>query len=445
MDDDFELEVIDLRTGQTLRTERETSAPPPPIPPPPDDEDVERSSLSGPSARGPSRRQMTGAVATVSLIVVVLIGLLGGIAGKLGGPFGPHVPTATLAPGADIFYLVNGVPWGKLQVDGRPLTLGYSQGTPVVFNLAIGPHTIVYAAPPFSRVTCTVSVPAATRDTCPMYTAPQDGNPNTAVPDGARGLDVGATVNHLSPDSLQALVSAAAQSIAAPISETTVPVGGRYQGANGSMLVAAEPLQAQVFYTLNTDPSASALGQNCVSLCDIPYGNGAPNTSSGWSVIASVVPVWRYTNASGATIQLPATPHVPGVATNQTGMPGLFLFFTVNWQGSWQVTPLFNNGPDQACLGATDVLYQDQAFSNWANGTGSTGIVAPNLADGCLMGRAILLVSQRGFSIALGSYSRPIPSLISSFLICQSPGGARLRWHASLLPSFSSPLTVAPK
>jgi hypothetical protein len=31
-----------------------------------------------------------------------------------------------------------------------------------------------------------------------------------------------------------------------------------------------------------------------------------------------------------------------------------------------------------------NMLYQDQAFSNWANGYSSTDIAAPNPADGCL-------------------------------------------------------------
>src|SRR5579872_1697057 len=286
MDDDFEVEVTDLRTGQVLKTAHEVLSPPaepaPPAAVTDDDFELEVTSLpTGPRApeealkrgrfvrppgQGPSRRQMTGAVATGVLIVVVLVGLLGGIVGNGGLPLGlfpTPAPTATLALGANEFYLVNGVPWGKLLADGKIVDVAYSQQSPAFFTLPTGQHTIEYDDSPFPRLRCTVSVPVAKTDSCPLYTPPAgDWASQYGITDTNRGLDLGATLSQLPSDTLQALVNAAASSIVAPVATTTVPAGGRYQGAGGKGIVATEPLQAQIFYVLNTDPN-TAFGENC--------------------------------------------------------------------------------------------------------------------------------------------------------------------------------------
>jgi hypothetical protein len=84
-------------------------------------------------------------------------------------------PTMTLSPSTYQFSWVDGVPWGALQVDGRPgpdlyQPLGRTaEGLSVLplFTLPRGRHMLRYVAALFPPLTCTVSVPAAPTDTCP--------------------------------------------------------------------------------------------------------------------------------------------------------------------------------------------------------------------------------------------------------------------------------------
>lgn len=423
MDDDFEIEVTDLRTGQVLKTARDL--PPPSVPsmslapsalPAPaggggdQDSELEITSLSTtttptapgqggalpdlvlpPPGRRRSRRHIIGAIVTSALVVVVLVGLLGGVVGKGGitlGLFPTPAPTATLAPGGDSFYMADGVPWGRLLADGKLVDVSYSSQQPSIFSLSTGHHTIEYDAAPFPRMRCTVSVPAAKADSCPLFTPDQGWATNNSILDATRGLDLGAKLSRLPPESLKALVAATEQSLGAPISTTTVPAGGRYQSANGNVVVTTEPLQAQMFYILSSAPSDNMFdGQNCITLCDVPFPNGGPGDGSSWEVLANILPVWRYTTSAGTTMQLPAMPQLPNASIVRSGEPGPALFLDVTWDNAWQVQPLLNKGTDQGCFGAMQVLYQSNILGGGQNGNGymSTQVLAPNPADGCLL------------------------------------------------------------
>ena len=423
MDDDFEIEVTDLRTGQVLKSAHDLPAPAalPPVPALPRDagtgdfelevqvSDLPTAPTPGempttahgilPPRQRPTRRQLIGASASAALVVVVLIGLLGGVVGKGGFTFGlfpTPMPTATLAEGADTFYMVNAVPWGQLRADGKLVSVTYIQGNPTFFTLAIGRHAIEYVAPPFSAVRCTVSVPAVQSDTCPLYSGSssdssqgvQISGQNQSIQPNNRGIDFGDTLTRLPPNQYQALANAVTASIAAPLGTTTVPAGDRYQGANGQVLVAAQPLQAQVFYTLNPESSPGMFGQSCTGLCDIPFGNGQP-LPSGWSILANITAVWRYTESSGTTVQLPAMPVQQGLPTFQPGPPGMAMFVSVNWTGTWQISSSMTVGGDAGCFDAFEFVTAAPSFGNWVSvSSGSfnqSERAAPNPADGCLM------------------------------------------------------------
>lgn len=420
MDDDFEIEVSDLRTGKVLKTARDM--PEPAIAPAmmpgnapattsvaasgagDSDFELEVSDLFAPGrpaapnaplaplpsrAPRPSRRQLIGAGASGALVLIVLFGLLGGVVGKGGftlGLFPTPVPTATLADGADTFYMVNAVPWGRLRADGKDLSVTFSVQSVTFFNLSLGRHTIQYDAPPFPSLRCSVSVPAASSDTCPLYTLPSDSN--QPIRDTNRGIDFGDTLSRLSPNDYQALVTLVSRSLAAPVATATVPAGGRYQGANGKVLVAATPLKAQAFYTLNTDPNTGIFGESCAGLCDIPFENGSPTGDSGWNIVATITPIWRYTDSSGTTVQLPATPQLPNSNVIQSGQPGLSMstFFAVTWTGAWQVVAQQSFGGQDGCFNADGIVNELPSFGNWRNGGySSSEMPAPNPADGCLL------------------------------------------------------------
>ncbi|HLZ24503.1 MAG TPA: hypothetical protein VKQ30_20505 [Ktedonobacterales bacterium] len=409
MDDDFEIEVTDLRTGQVLKAAHDPQVPT--LEParteatPEHDLEVEISHLSAtpvpagsaawhdgllaPPDQRPSRRRLAGALATGVLVIAVLTGLLGSVASKGGLPFGlfpTPVPSATLAAGEDTFYMVNGVPWGSLRVDGKQIDVVYSQQDPTFVTLAIGHHTIEYDAPPFPTLRCMVSMPAAKADSCPLFSLSR-GTLNNGILDTNRGLDLGATLAHLPPDLLQALINTAEGSLAAPVGTATVPVGGRYQGANGKVAVATEPLQAQAFYSLNTNAAVGMSGTSCAILCDIPFESGGPGNGRGWIITGNVVPTWRYTDSSKTTVQLPAHPPMPdGVASSQQGEVDELKYFSVTWESAWRVTSLSSTiGADPGCFGAMNTVQALATSAITTSGFSSTEIIAPNLADGCLM------------------------------------------------------------
>jgi hypothetical protein len=74
-------------------------------------------------------------------------------------------PTATLAPGVDLFYVRADPPWGRLLIDGYPTALP-TIGTDPPLRLARGQYQLVWQANPFLAQRCTVSIPPNFGDTC---------------------------------------------------------------------------------------------------------------------------------------------------------------------------------------------------------------------------------------------------------------------------------------
>ena len=130
-DDDFEIEIVDLaaspqeRTSTSPRERGERSDRNETIQPAPVYVSL-RSKLT-------RRQRIVRIIAPAVVIIVALVLILNSIVpahsllGVLAGP--TPVATATLAPNIDYFYLDAGPPWGKLTLDGQPLT--FSTNMPV--------------------------------------------------------------------------------------------------------------------------------------------------------------------------------------------------------------------------------------------------------------------------------------------------------------------------
>src|SRR5258707_1349735 len=177
MDDDFELEVTDLRTGRTLPAATDSASASPPaagafhwVGAPPLGTAWKPAGARPPS--GTRRLRAAVVVAAALLVTVLLLGSVPDSRTSLGALL--HLPTPTptapLAFGADQFSAVNGVPWGVLRSDGKQVALSQAQ-TAFVFSLPRGRHTLEYRAEPFPVLRCVVSVPQAASDTCPLLTA----------------------------------------------------------------------------------------------------------------------------------------------------------------------------------------------------------------------------------------------------------------------------------
>src|SRR5262249_46303099 len=149
------------------------------------------------------------------------------------------------------------VPWGIVRVDGTRLTLPADRlGLPLPLPKAFGRgrHQVEYQATPFPTLHCTFSVPAApSEDTCPLasdaYTDPSLGE--------VRTLDLGVTPDALPPDQRLLLQQAVAAAFADTPGRATVAAGDHYLGPAGAAAVARDPLQATLYFTLNTDPARS--------------------------------------------------------------------------------------------------------------------------------------------------------------------------------------------
>jgi hypothetical protein len=264
-----------------------------------------------------------------------------------------HIPTPTptpiLSPTNYEFYWVDGVPWGELQVDGRPgpdvhQPLGRTAaGLPVLpsFTLPRGRHTLRYVAALFPPLTCTVSVPAAQTDTCPLAQEVVSPDPALAGHSG-RVLDLQSTVERLPAEQRTALEQTIQARLTASEALTTVAPGTRYLGVDGQVKVATQVLRAHTQFTLNADPRYPQAGlySPCITICLLP-----PIDLLGpdiWGLVGHVVVHWTYTRADGA-VELDQAPAAPMVQDAHVGV-----WLAVKWTGQWQVQFWPGPGSDPA-------------------------------------------------------------------------------------------------
>jgi hypothetical protein len=253
-------------------------------------------------------------------------------------------PTPILSPTDSVFSWVDGVPWGALQVDGRPgpdlhqPSGQTAQGFSVLpsFTLPRGRHMLRYMAALFPPLTCTVSVPAAPTDTCPLSRDAVSTDP-ALLGRSWRVLDLQATIERLPAEQRTALQQAIQALLTASEALATVAPGTRYLGVDGQVQVATQSLQASPQFTLNEDPRYPQAGfyNPCITLCLLPpLDQFGPRT---WWLVGHVVVHWRYARADGA-VELDQAPAAPMVQDEHAGVE-----LAVQWTDHWQVD--FGPGP----------------------------------------------------------------------------------------------------
>jgi len=355
----------------------------------------ERVSLSSPTqlrsplaARlGPRERLLHASVilGVLLLALVVLVAVTPGarsaVVGAVLGPT-PTVTTALL-DGNDRFAVEDQVPWGTLLIDGRPR----SKVTPVqpatntglpqlmTFGLGRGRHQLEYRADPFPVLRCTLSVPAAPHDTCPIDPQVID----YLVSDGpyTRLLDLRGTVDHLPAAQANALADATQQTLdaAAAAGQAILAPGDHYLGTDAQVTVAGERLTAEPTYTLARDLQPAPDG-HCAILCSdaVPW---AQSSADDWLLNAYADISWRYRGANGRIVLADGPPGPP--AARQAGSVQVGVRRV---EGSWQVRliPAIPQGspardplicvigahyldvlrasPDQTIISLTDYAYQ---------------------------------------------------------------------------------------
>jgi hypothetical protein len=285
MDDDFELEVTDLDTGETIRHPLAHNAPAEPGRDE-DNEDNDNDDDNGnddsdevtpdPSKQGrPGRRNRLRAimVAGVVLLAVALVIATNPAANSalytVFHFFPTPAPSPTPLPGGDIVYLERAAPWGSVTLDGK-MSASANPGTTISWiRLARGRHTIAVTQPPFPAMRCTISMPARLSDTCPLF-SPTDnlGEQVGAGPDfpgGARFIDLGARFSLLPRDAQDALVAAVKAELTQPSAPVTLSPGDHYLRDDGTLAVADTTLQATFIPTLLLPtPEISSDSSSCI-------------------------------------------------------------------------------------------------------------------------------------------------------------------------------------
>jgi hypothetical protein len=278
--------------------------------------------------RGTRARFSSLAAIAAVLLVAVLAALAFSARGRLGaGPTATPtvIPTPTLALGQDQILLADTAPWGGLTINGREVVVPADPQTPI--TLPPGHDSLFYSAPPFPDLRCTISVPAASDDTCPLYVPAQyagDATPTAPPPANVRVIDAGAVPSRLPPAALNALIAVTQRTLDHYNSSTTVQPGDHYLSAGGGVAVATQPFTARLSFQL-LNQSVSLNGESCDPFC---LGPGPqPATGPGLHLVMFPVPRWQYTPPGSAP-----------VTTNEAPANGNAIDVAANWTGSgWQV------------------------------------------------------------------------------------------------------------
>jgi hypothetical protein len=263
------------------------------------------------------RQRLLRAGCLSGIVLVALVTLLtvpaanrDSLAALLRGP----TPTATaqLVPGYDRFGWVHTVPWGRLVIDRqagpdvrRTGAIGDvdSQLHATSFRLSRGVHTLEYHADLFPTLRCKVSVPPAAGDTCPL-------DPDTVdflFPDApsTRVLDLGATIERLPAEQIEALARATQEQLTATAATLhgTLQPGDHFRTASGKVAIATEPMIAEPRFTLTPDTAIAhpEPDAHCARLCSAAdlFSVSGPDT---WMLAAPVDLTWRYTTAAGRLV-----------------------------------------------------------------------------------------------------------------------------------------------
>jgi hypothetical protein len=303
-----------------------------------------------------SRRQRAlRGVAASSALILALVSMLGSFssvreraAALLFGP--TRVATATPAPFPDRFYIVPGVGWASVSLDGRRLSHLPVIGLDAPLRLARGRHQLLWRADPFGTVQCVISVPITGADTCPYdRTSPGDAGSAAWV------ITFFPSLTDLARDQQTHLEAVIQQSLDVEQSTAIVRPGEWYVGpagvqapdfatlegpeASGHLRAATQPLTATLTLRLATDLDTAQTchfnyaevcafyGQDCRFFCTLPLADQAAD----WNVLAVARGSWSFVTQGGQTVLKDAP---DGLA-----YAGAAVYLHIRWDGVvWHVT-----------------------------------------------------------------------------------------------------------
>src|SRR2546421_3734196 len=410
--DDLDVEITDLddleiHNGHNRSANTATTATASPV------------RLSLRSRLSPRQRVLRLAVTAGTLVLASLI-ILGNIAslrGKaLGMIFGPTpAPESIVVPGTDLFYIDANPSWGKLFLDGQLLAHPPIKGQDSPLHLSRGRHQFVWRTEPFRPLSCIISIPLASTDTCHYILAMQEeyGSTHPKIAPGSRQLLFYESLAALNTTQRTALIQAVQATLNAQQSTETVYPGEQYIHIMGKHTIdtARQPLQAGLRFQLdtpdepgspcktNTDACTIQFGiesasQNCLWFCSVPDTSESPlSPVKGWYALVIMHALWDFATWDGQVIA-DDQPDVPPDAKNI--QPVHMALLQITWaKGNWHVVlPAFphigiNSKNYLTCVSADEIIYSlpsprmdsaqiINANVSWSYGAGSV------LADGCV-------------------------------------------------------------
>jgi hypothetical protein len=303
--------------------------------------------------RRSSRQRLARLAIALSAGLLALAVVLGSIPAIRERVVGLLTPTPSLAPGADLVYLLPNPPGTTVLLDGHPLAQLPEPGDPHPLRLARGRHRLEWrnAAFPFLPLSCMVSVPHAGTESCPVIMT-VFLTPLTPV----RVIGPHFTLAALANDQRAVLVRATQEALDASRSSALVQSGERYfhtsaQGGTPQPITAAQPVRATLRFRFTRfqglsgcDPAYVLIqpcrfpGQDCNFYCTVP---AQALTSIGskpeWLAAAVVQSLWDFTTSDGTVV----------ASDQQEFQPNLFyIVLSITWDGvHWQVAPLLGHTP----------------------------------------------------------------------------------------------------
>lgn len=254
----------------------------------------------------------------VILSIVLLLASTTSVRELISSVFIPR-PTATLAPGVDLFYVRADPPWGRLLIDGHPTGLP-AIGINPPLRLARGQHQVVWQADPFLAQRCTVSVPPNFTDTCSDRETAQLSSGLSAWV-----ITFSESLATLAGTSQTMLLQAAQAALDARQSTDIVRPGEHYvlaadnpacrgNDAQGYQCYAttSQPLKATLSFRLDTNEASN---QNCIQLqpgnctlnnqdCRLFCGSSflASSSPQEWDAFVPILSLWTFTTMGGRVL-----------------------------------------------------------------------------------------------------------------------------------------------
>ncbi len=303
---------------------------------------------------GQRRRPLTAASAMLVVLAILLIvasstSMRGLVAREIPTP----VPTSTLLPGLDLFYVDATPPWGHLWVDGHAIAQVPAPGIDIPLRLSRGRHLFTWRAAPFQDMQCTISVPQNyASDTCKASTQSYLSGVFVSV------VMLNDMLNNLPVDLQAALISATQHALDGQQSSDIVQPGEEYVLATqyapcqpalnepNCYGAAKEALRATLRFQLDANPNSvegcigpepncTFLSQNCRLFCP-----GITDThASQWMAFIPAQSLWTFSTLEGRIVEQDVPDNLIWDYVSKQPEDESLIAIQISWDsGEWNVT-----------------------------------------------------------------------------------------------------------